>query len=213
VLIAVVLGFALGFVFSMPVAGPVSLLVFGRGLQGRGRSGVSLALGSSIAESMYAYLAFWGFSALLASYAWIEPLSRALTCVLLTALGVRFARMHTAAPSEAPTITRELGIKRSFFLGLTITALNPTLIATWSAVAAGVHSFELIALGAQHALVFAVGVGCGSAVWFAVLLWLLRRYKQRFPAATLDRTLRYMGLFAVALGLFFGVRFVLYFQK
>ena len=72
-LTAALLGFALGFVFSMPVAGPVSLLVFGRGLQGRGRSGVSLALGSSIAESMYAYLAFWGFSALLGSYAWIEP--------------------------------------------------------------------------------------------------------------------------------------------
>ena len=213
VLTAALLGFAFGFVTSMPVAGPVSLIVFGRGLQGRSQTGVSLALGSAIAESMYAYLAFWGFSALLARYAWIEPLSRGLTAVLLTALGVRFARMRTAAPSEQQDTTRQVGIKRSFFLGLTITALNPTLIATWSVMVAALHSFEVVTFGADTALPFALGVGCGSAAWFAVLLSLLRRYKQRFPAATLDRTLRVMGVFAIVVGLYFGVRFVMYFYR
>ena len=213
VLTAALLGFGIGFVTSMPVAGPISLLVFGRGLQGKGRSGASLAFGSAIAESMYAYLAFWGFSALLARYAWIEPVSRGLTAVLLTALGVRFARMHTAAPSEEQPVTRQVGVKRSFFLGLTITALNPTLIATWSVVVAALHSFDVVSFGSALALPFAFGVGCGSAVWFVVLLSLLRRYKERFPAETLDRTLRVMGIFAIVIGLYFGVRFVLYFQK
>lgn len=212
-LTAALLGFAFGFVTSMPVAGPVSLIVFGRGLQGRSRTGVSLAFGSAIAESMYAYLAFWGFSALLARYAWIEPLSRGLTAVLLTALGVRFARMRTAAPSEQQDTGRQVGIKRSFFLGLTITALNPTLIATWSVMVAALHSFEVVTFGADTALPFAFGVGCGSAAWFAVLLALLGRYKQRFPAATLDRTLRVMGVFAIVVGLYFGVRFVMYFYR
>jgi threonine/homoserine/homoserine lactone efflux protein len=214
-LTAALLGFVVGFVTSMPVAGPVSLLVFGRGLQGRGRSGIYLALGSAIAESMYAYLAFWGFSALLATYAWIEPLSRALTAVLLVALGVRFARMRTAAaPSDGEqAVVRKVGSKRSFLLGLTITALNPTLIATWSVVVAAIHSFDVVAFGAALALPFAIGVAFGSAAWFAVLLALLRRYKAHFPAETLDRTLRVMGIFAVLVGLYFGVKFVLYFQK
>ena len=154
-LTAALLGFGIGFVTSMPVAGPISLLVFGRGLQGKGRSGASLAFGSAIAESMYAYLAFWGFSALLARYAWIEPVSRGLTAVLLTALGVRFARMHTAAPSEEQPVTRQVGVKRSFFLGLTITALNPTLIATWSVVVAALHSFDVVSFGSDRALPFA----------------------------------------------------------
>ena len=212
-LTAALLGFVVGFVTSMPVAGPVSLLVFGRGLQGRGRSGIYLAFGSAIAESMYAYLAFWGFSALLARYAWIEPLSRALTAVLLTALGVRFARMRTAAPSGEGPVVRKVGSKRSFLLGLTITALNPTLIATWSVVVAALHSFDVVAFGSELAFPFALGVAFGSAAWFGVLLWLLRRYKAHFPAATLDRTLRVMGVFAVLIGLYFGVRFILYFQK
>lgn len=212
-LTAALLGFVLGFVTSMPVAGPVSLLVFKGGLQGRSRIGVSLAVGSAIAESAYAYLAFWGFTALLASYAWIEPVSRALTAVLLTALGVRFVLMRTATPSQPQGVTRQVGIKRSFFLGLTITALNPTLIATWSAGVAALHSFEAVTFGAHLALPFAIGVGCGSAAWFAVLLSLLGRYKQRFPAETLVRTLRVMGAFAIVLGLYFGVRFVMYFQK
>lgn len=210
---AALVGFAIGFVTSMPVAGPISLLVFSRGLEGRNHAGVYLAIGSAIAESMYAYLAFWGFSTLLAAHSWIEPASRGLTAVLLTALGIRFTRIKTTAPEGEQKLVQKVGIKRSFLLGLTITALNPTLIATWSAGVAMLHSFDLVAFGPSLALPFAAGVCCGSAGWFAVLLSLLRRYKSRFPAQTLDRTLRVMGVFAIALGIYFGVRFVFYFQK
>jgi threonine/homoserine/homoserine lactone efflux protein len=210
---AALLGFAIGFVTSMPVAGPVSLLVFGRGLQGKGRSGAYLALGSAIAESSYAYLAFWGFSTLLAQHAWIEPVSRALSAVLLTALGIRFARMHTTAPSATPAEGgRQVGNKRSFLLGLTITALNPTLIATWGVVVAALHAADIVPFGAANALPFAVGVGCGSAAWFVVLLNLLGRYKSRFPAETLDRVMRVMGFFAIGVGLYFALRFAMYFR-
>lgn len=209
---AALLGFAIGFVTSMPVAGPISLIVFGRGLQGRGQSGGYLAFGSAIAESSYAYLAFWGFSTLLAQHAWIEPVSRGVSAVLLTALGVRFARMHTAAPSEAPVDGRSVGNKRSFLLGLTITALNPTLIATWGAVVAALHSADIVPFGPGNALPFAVGVGCGSACWFVVLLNLLGRYKSRFPAETLDKVIRVMGIFAIGVGLYFALRFILYFR-
>jgi threonine/homoserine/homoserine lactone efflux protein len=47
----VALGFAFGFVGSIPVAGPIAALVLSRGLEGRARSALSLAAGAALAEA------------------------------------------------------------------------------------------------------------------------------------------------------------------
>lgn len=205
---AALVGFAFGFVGSMPVAGPIAILVFGRGLQDRSRSALFLAMGSALVESVYAYLAFWGFSELLNNYPWIQHSSRALAAVILTALGIRLSLRRKLPEEKAEPIDPRVGSKRSFFLGMTITALNPTLIATWGAAVAMLHSLDIMTFGAARALPFSVGVGVGICGWFAVLLYALARFKNRFQRATLERTLRVMGVALVVLGLYFAWRFV-----
>lgn len=209
-LTAALLGFVFGFVGSMPVAGPVGILLFSRGLQDRMRSGVYLAVGSALAESVYAYLAFWGFSELLSTNAWIEPISRGLAAVLLTALGLHF--MFKREQADAPAVKPDpaVGNKRSFLLGVTITALNPTLVATWGAAVAALHSFDLVTFGAERALPFSIGVLFGISGWCVLLLWLLGRFRGRFSRATLVLALRVMGGLLTLLGLFFAVRFAMY---
>ena len=212
-LISALLGFVFGFVGSMPVAGPISILVFGRGLENRGRSGTYLATGSALAESVYAYLAFWGFSELLASHSWIEPISRGLAAVLFLGLGLRLAFKRPASgETQAVAPNPAVGNKRSFLLGFTITALNPTLIATWGAAVTALHSLDIVHFGARGALAFSIGVCLGISAWFVLLLWLLRRFQGRFQRSTLERTVRIMGGVLILLGLFFAVRFVTYLQ-
>src|SRR5262245_51236802 len=102
---AAAFGFAFGFVGSIPIAGPIAALVWSRGLEDRTRSGLFLAAGAAVAEGAYVYLAFWGFSEVLARYAWIEPLSRLAAAATLTVLGVRFVRrphLEAAAPPPDP---------------------------------------------------------------------------------------------------------------
>ena len=210
---ALILGFLFGFVGSMPVAGPVGILLFSRGLQDRMRSGVYLAIGSALAESVYAYLAFWGFSELLTSLAWIEPISRGVAAVLLTAIGLRLLLKREDAEAPAVKPDPQVGNKRSFLLGVTITALNPTLIATWGAAVAALHSFDLVVFGAERALPFSLGVCLGISGWCVMLLWLLRRYRDRFSRVTLVRTLRVMGGLLTVLGLFFAWRFAMYLSE
>jgi threonine/homoserine/homoserine lactone efflux protein len=205
---ASLIGFILGFVTSIPIAGPISILVFGRGLQNRGRSAIYLAVGSALAESVYAYLAFWGFSALLKNHAWIEPVSCALAAVILTALGIRFAAVRQRSAEHAQPEQATQGRKRSFFLGLTVTALNPTLAATWPALVAMVHSFHVVTFTAAHALPFSIGVALGISSWFVVLIALITRFRARFRPATLDITIRAMGVVLTGLGVWFAVRFV-----
>jgi threonine/homoserine/homoserine lactone efflux protein len=206
------LGFVFGFIGSMPVAGPIAILVFGRGLEGRFRSGVYLAIGAAIAESVYAYLAYWGFSELLSLHPWVEPVTRTVAAVLLIGLGLHFTFGRKKTQEIDPELVEQkknVGNKRSFLLGFTVTALNPTLIATWSGAVTALHSFDAVDFAPRHALPFSVGALFGIAVWFTMLLLILGRFRGRFSRTTLDKMVRAMGVFLILLGLYFGVKLLI----
>jgi threonine/homoserine/homoserine lactone efflux protein len=196
----------MGFITSVPIAGPVSILVFSRGLQNRAQSGVYLAVGAAVAESVYAFLAFWGFSELLIAYPWVEPLTGGVAAVILLGLGLRFVRMPPQASIEQESGPPR-GNKRSLLLGVTIAGLNPTLLATWPAMVTFVHSLGLIEFEASHALPFSAGVAAGISSWFAILLSLLGHFKERFRRNTLDLVVRVMGIVLAAIGVAAAVRF------
>lgn len=204
-LIAALIGFLFGFVGSMPVAGPIAALVFARGIEGRLRSGLYIAVGGAVAESLYAALAFWGFSELFETYAWIQVASNGAAAVILTVLGVVFIRHKGGQPESSPRVERS---GAGLLLGFTITALNPTLIATWTAAAATLLSTGWVALDSSHALPFSLGALCGIVLWFSLLLRLVGHFRDRFSYATLGRVIRGMGwcLLVVAAG--FGWRLV-----
>lgn len=204
VVAATLVGLLLGYIGSMPVAGPIALLVLGRGLENRPRNGLSIALGAAIAESVYAYLAFWGFGAVLARYRWIEKASRFGAAVVLVALGVHFyrRRRQISAPSSKP---QSSGNKRNFLLGFAITLLNPTLIATWTFTVTTVYSLGLVRFDAANALPFSLGAFSGIVSWFATLLYLLRRFRSSFPRFSLQRLLHVVGIVLIVLGLGLGV--------
>lgn len=203
-LAAAIVGVVLGFIGSMPVAGPIALLVLGRGLENRSRNGLALALGAAIAESVYAYLAFWGFGAVLARYAWIEKVAHFGAALALIALGVHFyRRQHKAsAVSIPPTNT---GNKRNFVLGFAITLLNPTLIATWTFTVTTVYSLGLLSFEAHKALPFSLGAFSGIVGWFATLLYLLKRFRTVVTTTALQRALKMVGIVLIVVGLGIGV--------
>jgi threonine/homoserine/homoserine lactone efflux protein len=216
-LAASILGFVCGFLGSMPVAGPIAVLVFRRGIDGRLRSGVYLACGAAIAESVYAYFAYWGFTELLTHHRWIEPVSRAFAAVVLIGLGVRFIVSPTRKKVDATEETdrKNVGNKRSFLLGFTISAMNPALLATWpafialtSALITSLPGLEAVRFAPAHALSFALGVLMGIVMWFGILLVLLARFRDRIGNTTLDKVVRGMGVFLIVLGLYFGVKVI-----
>jgi threonine/homoserine/homoserine lactone efflux protein len=205
-MLAALLGFLFGFIGSMPVAGPVAVIVFGRGIEDRGRSGFYIAIGSAVAESVYAYLAFWGFSAFLTKYKWIELVSTGAAALILSGLGLRF--MFRKAPDQpADGAPRHVGKKRNFTLGFLLTALNPTLIATWTAAVTTVYSLQIVDFDESGALPFSIGAATGIVTWFALLLYLLKRFRARVSPGVLNRVVRVMGGFLVLLAIGIAVRF------
>lgn len=208
-MLAALLGFLFGFLGSMPVAGPVAVIVFGRGIEDRGRSGLYVAMGSAVAESVYAYLAFWGFAAFLTKYKWIEVVSTVAAALILCGLGLRFMTKQKPAKRAPDAPQPQVGKKRkrNFFLGFMLTALNPTLIATWTAAVTTVYSLDIVNFDERGALPFSLGAATGIVSWFATLLYLLQHFRARASPELLGRVLKVMGGFLLVLGLGIAVRF------
>jgi threonine/homoserine/homoserine lactone efflux protein len=207
VLVAALVGLALGFVGSVPIAGPVSAIVLRRGLTRRYASAAFVGLGAGIAEGVYAFLAFWGFASFLEGYAWIDVVARGVAAVILLVLGVMFARfVAPEAGTETPQERRH-GPGPSVLLGLTVTLINPTLLATWAATATTLHASGF-AMTPRDALPFAVGTAIGISGWFAILAAILKRYGERFERRFLQLGVRGIGLVLVGVGLWFCYRFV-----
>ena len=208
-LIAAIAGFLFGFIGSMPVAGPIAVLVFTRGVEGKFRSGAAIAIGGALAEAIYAFGAFWGFAVFLTRYAFIVPLSRGVAAAMLIGLGVAFLLRKDIDP-RAPEHHQRNSWGGNFALGFTITALNPTLIATWSAATTTLFSTGLVEFTSAVAPIFATGASLGIAIWFLILLWLVKRYKDRFSTRTLNRVVRAMGVFLIGVGGWFLVLLIQY---
>jgi threonine/homoserine/homoserine lactone efflux protein len=206
-LFALVAGAVMGFVGSMPIAGPVAVLVLERGLVGRAREGLAVAFGAATAESIYSFLAFWGFGAIVHAAPGILPVSRLLGAGVMIGLGLYLATRKSrprAVELHGPEPTGHR--RRGFLLGLTVTFLNPTIIASWTVVTATVHSTGLVDSGVLPAVVFAAGVSVGIVGWFSTMLRLLRRFREGLRPETVDRVLHGTGWLVVAIGLFLGVR-------
>lgn len=58
---ALVIGFVLSFLGSVPIAGPIAVIIVSKALEHRNRAAFFISIGASVAESFYAFLAFWGF--------------------------------------------------------------------------------------------------------------------------------------------------------
>src|SRR5687767_7923128 len=173
-LTALLAGLVCGFVGSIPIAGPTAVLIVERALSGARRAALEMAAGASIAEAAYALLAFLGITAFLGEYPWLVPASRLVGALILLGLGLYLA-LAPRKPKAAPT---KHATGRAFVVGLVVTGINPTLLVSWTAVVAVLHSTGTLRVAPLDGFPFALGVGVGSASWFVVLLALLRRFRE-----------------------------------
>ena len=191
-------GFLMGFIGSMPVAGPTSLLVFHRGMLARYRDGWVIGLGGGLVEGVYCAIAVHAFSILRDSFTSFAPLAKGIGFFLLLALGLYFifARQENAEKTGVaePSPANWGG---QFFVGVSVAALNPTLLLTWSASVAVLHSITNITLHSYNSVAFPASVVLGIVAWFSILLALLRRFRSQFPLSLHHKVIRSVGVLLV----------------
>jgi threonine/homoserine/homoserine lactone efflux protein len=198
-----VVALGLGFAGSMPLAGPIAVMTLSRAASQRFHEAIRIGLGAAAAEAIYAGVAFWGFSTFLARSPLLLPISHGATAALLMALGTSFLFWR---PSEkADPHEKKAG---TVLLGFTISALNPTLLVTWTAVAAFLHAQSLERTSALVAIPFGASAGAGVAAWFVCLVGLLRRFGAKISMRTFRWVIRAMGVALIVLGVMSAIRLV-----
>jgi threonine/homoserine/homoserine lactone efflux protein len=196
-----------GFAGSLPLAGPIALLVVSKGATGKYREALATAFGAAIAEGGYAFLAFWGFATFLARHPLVLPISRGVTAVILIGLGARFvffkAKEATKGEGEAKAAR--------FWAGFSIALLNPTLLATWGAVTTFLYARQLVHFSALLAIPFGIFAAVGIALWGVGTVALLAKFRKRLPLEAISWVVRVMGVIMIAIGVWSAVELAAYF--
>jgi threonine/homoserine/homoserine lactone efflux protein len=195
VLVVSVVALVFGFVGSLPMAGPIAILVVSNAANERYTAARRTAYGAAVAEGFYAFLAFWGFATFLAQHQIVLPISHGVTGVILVGLGIYFIRFKQK--DDAGPRKKKGG---PFLVGFSIAALNPTLIASWSAVTTFLYSRQIVRMEGALAVPFGLCAGLGITLWARMIVWLLRRFRDHFPQKTLTWVVRGMGVLLLGLG-------------
>lgn len=193
-ILAALLGAVFGFISAVPVAGPISAIVFSQGMQGRFSQARWIALGAALVESGYAFLAFWGFNRFLSKYSILLVISKIVAAVVLLGLGIYFIRSKKMRAPLSFSETNGARAPKAFFLGAGISAANPTLIATWAASITTLYSMSLFSFSNANSALFSLGVCAGIFGWFSLFIHLIAKHRNRFDSRILGRVLTGIGI-------------------
>lgn len=169
-LVALGLGAGLAFVGSIPMTGPLALLVIDRIITGQRRAALWIALAGALVEGVIAAAVATLLPQVLRHSEAIVIRARLSGALVIFAVGMTLA----IRPELLDSIKTDRK-RQSFAAGFLTTALNPTLLATWTVTVTALHANGLLEGNDGTGMSFGVGVGAGALAWFVMLLLLARR--------------------------------------
>jgi len=202
---ALLVGLGLGFVLAIP-PGPIAIAILRQALAGQVRAGVALALGAAAMDSVSACIAGWASSALVESlpgtmrdHAWGLLAVQSGCIVVLVGCGLRYIRtpareVAAHARQEAQARTRSAASPALLGVLLALAALtNPTFLPTLLFLTGVMQARGWVGTDVGAPVVYALGFGTGSALWFVLLLRILTPLRARLSPQVLPRLSRVAG--------------------
>ncbi len=125
----VLIGFFAGFIFSMPIAGPISIIITSNALKGNLKFCIRTALGASIVEFFYVLIAVFGLSVLFSLYSSIIPYVLIVGSIFLLAIGIKIFRTNIKLEDIERSYSSDEREEKNGGLrtGLIINLTNPSL--------------------------------------------------------------------------------------
>ena len=194
-LVAAIFGTLIAFVGSMPIAGPLAVLVLERAVSGKRAEGIYIGLGGALAEAVVAFGVALLFPLLFALSDMVVWVSRIAGASLVGLIGLVLL-VYPDIVKRPPTARR----RGSFITGLVLSGVNPTLVATWTVVVATLNSHGFLGRSAAAAAFFAIGVATGVAGWMTLLALLSGKMQEYVQGHRRTQVIRGLGLVLVCAG-------------
>lgn len=193
------IGAALGALTGVPI-GPLNVAIIDAAYRHHLRRAIAVGLGGAVADTTYASLGILGLGQLLTAHAAVPPILYGVSGIVLIVYGVLTARAQPVDPGVAGQADVE---GKSYFwggfgTGIALILLNPATLITW-VVIVGSSMPDDATRG--EGLAAAVGIGCGSALWFTVVAHLAHHGKKLLGKKTVWIT-RAVGFGLIGYGLF-----------
>ena len=122
-----------GIIYSIPIAGPISIIVVSRAFQGKERFCLRTALGAAIIESIYVFVVVYGIASLSELYQPILPyfLFTGAVFVIIIGLKIRKQKIDLKSIESKKIITDKYENRGGLITGMAINLTNLTLLINW----------------------------------------------------------------------------------
>ncbi len=192
---ALIKGAVIGFSIAAPV-GPIGILCIQRTLSNGRISGLVSGLGAATADGLFGAVAAFGLTAvtdvLIGQQFWL----RVVGGLFLVFLG--FKTLLSKPPKK--TATAKTGyLFADYFSTLGLTAANPLTILSFAAIFAGLSPLNT---GTPPALILALGVFLGSALWWTILSTGVSMFRPKFNSDALQIVNCVSGLLIIAFAIY-----------
>lgn len=128
-----ILGFVAGFILSIPVAGPINILITTNALLGKLRYCIQVALGAAVIEFFYVLISVFGIVSLYEIYKPFIPYILAVGSVILIIVGIRVVqtKFDIANVNLREIVKDKIANRGGFITGILINITNPSLFLGW----------------------------------------------------------------------------------
>lgn len=209
---ALLAGFAVGLFGAIP-PGPVNLNVIRKASRNETREALRVALGAALVDTVICGFVAMGFGWALERVV-TNPWTRLALALFLLAGGLKIlfldprrdaqreaARARLTAPPKEVS-----GFRFPLLVGVLQGAANPALLLNWTLLISFLVGHRILPPGLLPAGVFAVGVGIGVFIWFAILVELVERLRRHPSGEWVHRSSFVAGVLLLGFGLWFSWR-------
>ena len=207
--------FFISFFLCVPI-GPVNLEVFQNAIKKHYGPALSLALGASVGDAIWATAAFFGITPFLKngynfSIEGVFLLVTATITFILGILSLKDARFLDRIEKKEEALAAKIKRKRWAFLqGLGMVLINPLGIASWMIALSFLKKLKIyIPLTLNHEIFFMVVVILGAFAYFTLIIFITNRMKSLCAPHNTRKVIKVLGYVLIAFSLyflFFGVK-------
>lgn len=136
-----IIGLLVGLVLSMPVAGPISIIITSNALKGNKKFALRTAMGCASSEFFYVFAAIFGITYLYSTYKPVVPYILIIGAIFLFLVGVKIFRTKLGIENLDDSDVKKPKVKGGFRTGIMINLMNPSLFVNWLVASFMIFSF------------------------------------------------------------------------
>ncbi len=201
--------FFIGFFLCIPI-GPVNLEVFQSAIKKNHAQALSVALGASLGDAIWALAAFFGITPFLKNgyNICIEGIFLFVTAAITFVLGLlslKDARFLEKIEKREEALAERIKRKRwAFIKGLTMVLINPLGIASWMIALSFMKKLRIyIPLTLTYEFFFMITVILGAFSYFIMIIFITHKMKSLFSPQRTQKVIRVLGCVLIGFSIYF----------